>query len=90
MAVLDGLVDVDRDLIRTGTADERNLAQQRAQHMCRPSKLTDAQTAEARRRRAEGATIAELGRSYDRREEHHFVARSLTRLQPQGEVRVRK
>ncbi|MGA8758804.1 MAG: helix-turn-helix domain-containing protein [Stellaceae bacterium] len=33
--------------------------------MGRPSKLTDAQKAEARRRRAEGATLAELARSYD-------------------------
>jgi hypothetical protein len=33
--------------------------------MGRPSKLTDAQKAEARRRRAEGATLSELGRSYD-------------------------
>jgi hypothetical protein len=30
----------------------------------RPPKLTDAQQAEARRRRAEGATLAELARSY--------------------------
>jgi hypothetical protein len=29
------------------------------------SKLTDARKAEARRRRAEGATLAELARSYD-------------------------
>jgi hypothetical protein len=33
--------------------------------MGRPSKLTDAQKAEARRRRAKGATLAELARSYD-------------------------
>jgi hypothetical protein len=33
--------------------------------MGRPSKLTDAQKAEARRWRAEGATLAELARSYD-------------------------
>jgi hypothetical protein len=33
--------------------------------MGRPSKLTEAQKAEARRRRAEGATLAELARSYD-------------------------
>ena len=39
-------------------------AQKRGQHMGRPSKLTDAQKAEARRR-AEGATLAELARSYD-------------------------
>lgn len=35
-----------------------------AEPMGRPSKLTGAQTAEARRRRADGATLAELARSY--------------------------
>ena len=59
-----GLVDVERDLIRTRTAEGRSRAQKRGQHMGRPSKLTDAQKAEARRRRAEGATLAELVRSY--------------------------
>jgi hypothetical protein len=33
--------------------------------MGRPSRLTATQKAEARRRRAEGATLAELARSYD-------------------------
>jgi hypothetical protein len=33
--------------------------------MGRSPKLTDAQKAEARRRRAAGATLAELARSYD-------------------------
>src|SRR5271165_4784538 len=65
IAVLGGLADVERDLIRTRTAEGRSRAQQRGQHMGRPSKLTDAQKAEARRRRAEGATLAELARSYD-------------------------
>ena len=49
-----GLADVGRDLIRTPTAEGRS----------RPPKLTAAQQAEARRRRAEGATLAELARSY--------------------------
>ena len=31
----------------------------------RPPKLTDAQKAEGRRRRAEGATLKELAQSYD-------------------------
>src|SRR5271169_2147486 len=60
-----GRSDVERDLIRTRTAEGRSRAQKRGQHMGRPSKLTDAQKAEARRRRAEGATLAELARSYD-------------------------
>jgi DNA invertase Pin-like site-specific DNA recombinase len=65
LAVLDGLADVERDLIRTRTAEGRSRAQKRGQHMGRPSKLTDTQKAEARRRRAEGATLAELAASYD-------------------------
>ena len=65
IAVLGGLADVERDLIRTRTAEGRSRAKGRGQHMGRPSRLTDAQKAEARRRRAEGATLAELARSYD-------------------------
>src|SRR5215472_4656035 len=65
LAVLGGLADVERDLIRTRTAEGRSRAQKRGQHMGRPPKLTDAQKAEARRRRAQGATLAELARSYD-------------------------
>jgi DNA invertase Pin-like site-specific DNA recombinase len=64
IAVLGGLADVERDLIRTRTAEGRSRAQKRGQHMGRPSKLTNAQKAEARRRRAQGATLAELARSY--------------------------
>jgi len=62
--VLGGLADVERDLIRTCTAEGRSRAQKRGQHMGRPPKLTPAQQAEARRRRAQGATLAELARSY--------------------------
>jgi DNA invertase Pin-like site-specific DNA recombinase len=64
IAVLGGLADVERDLIRTRTAEGRSRAQKRGQHMGRPPKLTDAQKAEARRRRAQGGTLAELARSY--------------------------
>jgi DNA invertase Pin-like site-specific DNA recombinase len=64
IAVLGGLADVERDLIRTRTAEGRSRAQKRGQHMGRPSKLTAAQKAEARRRRAQGATLAELARSH--------------------------
>jgi DNA invertase Pin-like site-specific DNA recombinase len=64
IAVLGGLADVERDLIRTRTAEGRSRAQKRGQRMGRKPKLTDAQQDEARRRRAEGATLAELARSY--------------------------
>jgi len=65
IAVLGGLADVGRHLIRTRTAEGRSRAKARGQRMGRPSKLTAAQQAKARRRRAEGATVAELARSYN-------------------------
>ena len=65
IAVLGGLADVERDLIRTRTAEGRSRAKARGQHMGRPPKLTEAQKVEARRRRAEGATLAELAHSYN-------------------------
>jgi DNA invertase Pin-like site-specific DNA recombinase len=54
----------ERDLIRTRTAEGRSRTQKRGQRMGRKPKLTEAQQAEARQRRAEGATLAELARSY--------------------------
>ena len=65
LAVLGGLADVERDLIRTRTAEGRSRATARGQHMSRPPALTPQQQAEARQRRAEGATLKELARSYD-------------------------
>jgi DNA invertase Pin-like site-specific DNA recombinase len=64
IAVLGGLADVERDLIRTRTAEGRARAKRRGQHMGRPPKLTPAQLTEARARRQEGATLGELARSY--------------------------
>jgi DNA invertase Pin-like site-specific DNA recombinase len=65
LAVLGGLADVERDLIRTRTAEGRSRATARGQHMGRPPALTPQQQAEARQRRAEGATLKELARSYE-------------------------
>lgn len=65
LAVLGGLADVERDLIRTRTAEGRSRAKLRGQHMGRPPALTPQQQAEARQRRAEGATLKELAQSYD-------------------------
>lgn len=56
---------MERDLIRTRTPEGRNCAIARGQHMGRPPKLTNAQRAEARKRRAEGATLNELADSYN-------------------------
>ena len=55
---------MERDLIRTRAAEGRSRAQKRRQHIGRPPKLTPAQKVEARRRRAEGTTLAELACSY--------------------------
>jgi DNA invertase Pin-like site-specific DNA recombinase len=77
IAVLGGLADVERDLIRTRTAEGRSRPQQRGQHMGRPPRLTDDQKAEARRRRAEGATLAELAQLRCG-QEHDFKAHNVT------------
>jgi DNA invertase Pin-like site-specific DNA recombinase len=66
LAVLGGLADVERDLIRTRTAEGRSRAKARGKHMGRPPSLTAAQQKEATKRRAEGATLQELADSYDR------------------------
>lgn len=65
LAVLGGLADVERDLIRTRTAEGRSRAKARGQHMGRPPALTPQQQNEARQRRAEGATLKELALSYN-------------------------
>jgi DNA invertase Pin-like site-specific DNA recombinase len=66
LAVLGGLADVERDLIRTRTAEGRNRAKLQGKHIGRPPSLTPAQQKEATRRRAQGATLQELAESYDR------------------------
>src|ERR1700726_4692773 len=48
IAVLGGLADVERDLIRTRTAEGRSRAQKRGQRMGRKPKLAEAQQDEAR------------------------------------------
>jgi DNA invertase Pin-like site-specific DNA recombinase len=65
LAVLGGLADVERDLIRTRTAEGRSRAKAQGQHMGRPPKLTQAQQKEARQRREGGATLDELAKSYN-------------------------
>jgi DNA invertase Pin-like site-specific DNA recombinase len=52
LAVLGGLADVERDLIRTRTAEGRSRAKAQGKHMGRPPSLTPAQQKEAARRRA--------------------------------------
>jgi DNA invertase Pin-like site-specific DNA recombinase len=66
LAVLGGLADVERDLIRTRTAEGRSRAKAQGKAMGRPPSLTPAQQKEATRRRAQGAKLKELADSYDR------------------------
>ncbi len=65
LAVLGGLADVERDLIRTRTAEGRSRAKAKGKHMGRPPSLTPSQKKEAARRRAQGATLQELAHSYN-------------------------
>ena len=65
LAVLGGLADVERDLIRTGTVEGRSRANAQGKHTDRPPSLTPAQQKEAIRRRVQGATLHELARSYN-------------------------
>jgi DNA invertase Pin-like site-specific DNA recombinase len=66
LAILGGLADVERDLIRTRTAEGRSRAKAQGKAMGRPPSLTPSQQKEATRRRAQGATLQELADSYDR------------------------
>jgi DNA invertase Pin-like site-specific DNA recombinase len=66
IAVLGGLADVKRDLIRTRTSEGRAWAVARGQRMGRPPKLTPYQKLEAIKRRDTGnQTLADIGRSYN-------------------------
>lgn len=65
IAVLDGLADVERDLVRARTAEGRSRAKAQGKRRGRPLPSTPAQQKEATRRRAKGATLRELADSYD-------------------------
>lgn len=64
LAVLGGLADVERDLIKSRTAEGRSRAVDRGVKMGRPSKLTPDQRREALARRANGESSSEIARSY--------------------------
>jgi DNA invertase Pin-like site-specific DNA recombinase len=65
LAVLGGLADVERDLIRTRTAEGKARAKLRGKHMGRPLKLTPEQRREALARREAGEAPAEIARGYN-------------------------
>ncbi|MBN9064137.1 MAG: hypothetical protein BGP06_04285 [Rhizobiales bacterium 65-9] len=64
LAVLGGVADVERDLIRTRTSEGRQRARQRGVRLGRPSKLTPAQIGEIRRCLGEGGGLAELAHAH--------------------------
>jgi DNA invertase Pin-like site-specific DNA recombinase len=65
LAVLGGLADVERDLIRTRTAEGRTRAKAQGKHMGRPPRLTAAQKAEARSYDVSRSTISRLTAGLD-------------------------
>ena len=67
---------MERDLIRTRTAEGRSRAKAQGKHMGRPPSLTPEQKKEAISRRAQGEALAELARSY------HVGKSTISRLIP--------
>jgi DNA invertase Pin-like site-specific DNA recombinase len=65
IAVLGGLADVERDLIRTRTSEGRERAKTRGVRLGRKPKLTSRQRHEALARRTAGETLMEIARSYN-------------------------
>ena len=63
--VLGGLADVERDLIRTRTAEGRAQAKARGVKMGRKPKLSAEQRREALERKANGEAHASIARSYN-------------------------
>ena len=65
LTVLGGLAEFEGDLIRARTGEGQARAVARGQRMGRPFKLTDHQKREAIKRRNQGETLADIGRSYN-------------------------
>jgi DNA invertase Pin-like site-specific DNA recombinase len=65
LTILGGLAEFERELIKTRTAEGRARAKGRGVRMGRKHKLTPHQQEEVRKRKAEGQSVRELGRSYN-------------------------
>jgi DNA invertase Pin-like site-specific DNA recombinase len=65
IAVLGGLADVERDLIRTRTSEGRERAKTRGVKLGRKPKLTLPQKREALARRSAGETLMDIARTYN-------------------------
>lgn len=64
LAVLGGMADIERDLIKARTSEGRARAKTRGVKLGRKFKLTSAQQTEARERLANGETMVDIARSY--------------------------
>ena len=64
LTVLGGLAEFERELIRARTGEGRKRAKDRGVRFGRPPKLSPHQRQEALQRLSEGATCADLGRTY--------------------------
>ena len=64
LTILGGLAEFERELIRARTGEGRKRAKDRGVRFGRPRKLSPHQRQEALQRLAEGATCADLGRTY--------------------------
>jgi DNA invertase Pin-like site-specific DNA recombinase len=71
LAVLGGLADVERDLIRTRTAEGGSRAKAQGKHIGRPPALTPEQQKVAAHRRARGATLQKIRAQLRRRDIDH-------------------
>ena len=65
LTILGGLAEFERELIKARTAEGRDRAKSRGVRMGRKHKLTPHQQDEVRKRKAEGLSVRELGRSYN-------------------------
>jgi DNA invertase Pin-like site-specific DNA recombinase len=65
LAVLGGLAEFERELIRTRTGEGRARAKARGQSLGRPHKLTTHQRQEALARRTNGEPVREIARTYN-------------------------
>jgi DNA invertase Pin-like site-specific DNA recombinase len=74
IAVLGGLADVERDLIRTRTAEGRSRAQKRGQHMGRPPRLTAAPAGRGPQATGRGGDACGTRAQLWRGQEHDFPA----------------
>lgn len=64
LAVLGGLADVERDLIRTRTAEGRARAVEQGKRMGRPPRITDEQRRAIAAQRKAGASLKSLAEAF--------------------------